>query len=158
HELNEAALERLFGLADTARDPLSEGVKIGDSATAPQVARWNLDGAVWNKNTDEDGKVYLTISQIGGATRVEVFKDTTRTKLVASRDQKAANQPIRITPRNGSGLSGTFMVVSNAVSSTIEIAAIPKFLCWRLKNLRKLWERQDRPEDAYTMGQISVEL
>jgi hypothetical protein len=161
--LTETALERLFGLADTTRDPLSEGVKLGDDPDPAKalVTRWNLDGAVWNKNTDEDGKVYLTISQNNGLARVEVFRDAAWKELVADSNpnQKAAAEPVRATPRKGSGLSGTFVVIPKAASSTIEIAAIPKFLCWRLKNLRKLCrEQQDHPEDAYADGQSVAEL
>jgi hypothetical protein len=158
--LTETVLERLFGLADTTRYSLSEGVKLGDDpdATKAVVTRWNLNGTIWNKNTDEEGKVYLAVSQVSGMARVEVFRDAARKEMVASGSQTVANKPVRVTPTKGSGLSGTFVVAAAATSSKIEIAAIPKFLCWRLKNLRKLWEQQDRPEDAYTPGQVSAEL
>ena len=44
--ITERMLERLFGLADTTRERLSEGPKYGDPKL--QFTRWNLDGADWD--------------------------------------------------------------------------------------------------------------
>jgi hypothetical protein len=61
--VTESDLERMFGLVDTTRDPLSHGFKSGDGAG--QVKRWNFAGASWNVNTDIDGCVFLTLSHLG---------------------------------------------------------------------------------------------
>jgi hypothetical protein len=52
--LTELALERLFGLVDTTRDPLSSGVKIDDSELTPKLASWRFAGAIWSRNAHLD--------------------------------------------------------------------------------------------------------
>src|SRR5262249_16338534 len=44
--MSESALEQLFGLEDTSRDPLSDGSVLHDDRK--QVIRWTLDGIEWN--------------------------------------------------------------------------------------------------------------
>lgn len=60
--LTEKALERVFGLGDTGRDPLSEGVKYGDAQQ--QIARRNFDGAYWDRNTDAEGLIHLSLFKV----------------------------------------------------------------------------------------------
>jgi hypothetical protein len=161
--LTEVALERLFGLQDTTRDPLSRGHKSGDS-TPPDVIRWQINGAIWGQNTDQDGTVYLKFKNFVTnvlVSEVEVFQDSARTKLVAAGVGKIASgdRLVKLVEKNSSKLSGIVKITgSTASNEDVEISPIPRFLSRRLKNLRKLWKQQDQPEDAYTAGQIFVEL
>src|SRR6266567_1848947 len=147
---NEQNLEILFGLVDTTRDPLSDGSKQGDSSPA-QITHWILDGVKWSSNTDLDGTIYLNLKQPSGSTwRIELYRDSGRTSLVASGEGTSATGHISVSSENNSGLTGSFSIAYTADSSTIEISVVPHFLSWQLKNLRTLWEEQDRPTDAYT--------
>ena len=160
--LSEASLERLFGLPATKREPLSplsEGAKLGDGSSPPQITRWNLDSTQWGRNTDAEGLVHLKLLRnTAGLARIEAYQDVGRTKLLAEGDQRTADGPIRLIPKNSSGLGGTFEVAFTTGSSTIAISAIPKFLCWRLKRLRTIWEQQDRPDDEYSEGHAEAGL
>ena len=83
HLLTEQAVEQLFGLGDTTRDPLSEGAKLGDDQA--QITRWNLHGVVWGQNTDPEGRVYVTlVNPAPTVFRVELHQDRLRTTLIAS--------------------------------------------------------------------------
>lgn len=146
--LTEADLEKLFGLVDTTRDPLSEGVKEGDDQN--QITRWNFNGAEWNRNTDVDGVVYLSLEKESAtAHRVRVFRDPQRTELVALSNQGSAKGSVTLSEKNASGLSGSCDIDYTANSDTIQISVIPAFLSWRLRHLRTLWRQQDWPSDAY---------
>jgi hypothetical protein len=143
-------LEVLFGLTDTTRDPLSTGAKLGDSSPA-QITRWVLDGVRWNKNTDLDGTIYLSLKHPSSSTwRIELYRDSGRTSLVASGEQSSTTGRVDVSPENNSGLSGSLSIAYTADSNTIKISAVPSFLSWQLQHLRTLWEEQDRPSDAYS--------
>jgi hypothetical protein len=149
HALMEQRLETLFGLADTTRDPLSEAAKLGDDQG--QVTRWNVDGAVWGRNTDPEGIIYVTLAKIASANvRVELYRDQARTKLVASGEIATPSGSVRLAQKNNSRLSGVVEIAYTADSTTISIAAIPSFLSWQLQHLRTLWTQQDHPTDAYS--------
>ena len=148
--VTEEALERLFGLADTTRDPLSEGTKLGD--TDRQITRWNLDGAEWNRNTDPEGTVYLRLASGVAGLLVEVYRDRERTQLVASGAPSSNKGPVKLVEENASGLSGRIEIDFQRFTEDIEISVIPRFLSWRLERLRALWYEQDWPEDPYTEG------
>src|SRR5262249_35375023 len=89
-KITEAALERLFGLVDTRREPLSAGVKFGDT-TAPQITHWEFrpaggandaptrNGIEWGRNTDPDGNIYVTLDQSANVYRVQVFRHVNKT-------------------------------------------------------------------------------
>jgi len=149
HLLTAQVIEKLFGLPDTVRDSLSEGAKFGDDSA--QITRWNLNGVIWNQNTDPEGNVYVTlINSAATVFRVELHKDAARTKLVAAGEIATASGTVRLNPENNSRLSGTFEIAFSTDSIAISIAAIPAVLSWRSKHLRTLWSRQDHPVDAYS--------
>jgi hypothetical protein len=148
----ERTIEELFGLADTFRDPLSDGAKFGDDTNA-LITRWSLRGAEWGRNTDPDGNVYISFENPGPRTfDIKVYQDSQRTQLVASSDPTAGTHA-PVLPENASGLSGSFDVPSGSLSppgNDIFISSIPNFLSWRLKHLRTTWTQQDRPDDPYS--------
>ncbi len=149
HRLTEQVIEKLFGLGDTTRDPLSEGAKLGDDQA--QITRWNLNGAEWNQNTDPEGRVYVTLENPAATVfRVELYQDIARTKRVASGEIATASGKVRLVSENNSHLSGLFEIAFTADSTAISIAAIPAVLSWKLKHLRTLWSRQDHPTDVYS--------
>ncbi|MBB3188947.1 neuraminidase-like domain-containing protein [Halomonas cerina] len=147
--VTEEALERLFGLVDTTRDPLSEGIKRGDETE--QIGRWNLDGVVWSRHTAPDGTVYISLTGAPAANvvRVELFRDQDRTQLVASGERTTATGPVAVAAVDGSALSGRFEIDFITATETIEIVAVPHFLSARLQYLRTLWREQDWPADPY---------
>src|SRR5262249_13924623 len=76
-ELTERALEFYFGLVDTTRDPLSDGLILED--TRNQIKGWTLQvlefnrtsddkGFVleWRRHTDDDGLVHVTLKAEAG--------------------------------------------------------------------------------------------
>ena len=164
-DIDEATLERLFGLADTTRDPLSDGAKQGD--VSAELVRWQLEplhetmrgkeGVEWNRNTDERGFVFVRlINPAAGVYRVELYRDRARTLLVASGQCSTATGSVDIQPENGSDLSGRFEIAFQTGGDGIEIAVVPTFLSWRLRHLRRTWLDQDQPPDAYSDGAVSV--
>lgn len=150
--LTEAALEELFGLADTTRDPLSDGAKFHDPNG--QVRRWRLQNAVWGRATSPDGSVYVTLSAVAGTGEIvaEVFRDKACTHRVASGRADGPKAAITLVPAQGSGLRGTLVVEHTAdtpAGSPVEIVAIPRFTAWRLAHLRGLWTAQDTAGKLY---------
>lgn len=149
HLLTEQAVERLFGVGDTTRDPLSEGVKLGDDQA--QITRWNLHGVVWGQNTDPEGRVYVTlVNPAPTVFRVELHQDHLRTTLIASGEIATATGTVKLVQESNSRLSGVVEIAYTVDSTSISIAALPAFLSWQLKHLRTLWSRQDHPIDAYS--------
>lgn len=148
HLLTEQAVEKLFGLADTTRDPLSEGAKLGDDQA--QITRWNLNDVVWGQDTDPEGLVHITLANPAPAVfRVELHQDRLRKKLIASGEIATATGRVKLVQESNSRLSGVFEIAYTSDSTAISIAAIPTFLSWQLQHLRTLWSRQDHPIDAY---------
>jgi len=146
--LTEQTLERVFGLADTGRDPLSEGVKYGDDQQ--QITRWNFNGAYWNRNTDTDGLVHLSIFKYAAdAYGVIAYRDAARENdhVVASGEGKVASGAVRLVPEGGSGLSGIVEIDYKADVTNISLSVVPSMFVWRLRHLRTLWEREDWPAD-----------
>jgi hypothetical protein len=156
--VTEPALEQLFGLVDTTRDPLSEGAKLGDSKN--QVTRWNLDGVAWGtnpwaSNTDPDGTVYLTLTRLPpSGVSVAVFRDRLRTNPVASGEASTAKGTVSLSPLNDSGLSGNLEIAYTTDSDTIELSVVPKLLSWRGQHLRTQWKVQDWPANPFTDGSL----
>jgi hypothetical protein len=149
--LTEQALERLFGLADTTRDPLSAGAKLGDDIRSPAVTRWRLAGAQWGRNTDSSGYVYLSEERPNPVVFVvTVYQDEQRRRLVARSDQLRSLGPLELIPQNETDLAGVLEVAAAVPSTRISISVVPELLSWRLRQLRVVWGLQDRPEDAYS--------
>lgn len=156
HALSEQKLEELFGLVDTNRDVLSEGAKLGDSKG--QIKRWNLDNVLWGKNTDANGSVFLSLTHdlVANVYRIEIFHDKDRTKLLASAESSQPEDTVSLLPQNDSELFGNIHFSHASDAADIEIVAIPRLLSWRLRHLRKLWEQDDRPADAYGLHLLPI--
>ncbi|MFC6939742.1 neuraminidase-like domain-containing protein [Salinirubellus sp. GCM10025818] len=147
--LTEPALEQLFGLVDTTRDPLSEGAKRGDDSE--QITHWNLDGVEWTRHTDPDGTIYVSLTgapAVDGV-RVELFSDPDRTALVAAGERTTATGPVTVATVDEGALLGKVDVDYVADTDTVEIIAIPYLLSARLQSLRDRWLKQDWPTDPY---------
>ena len=156
--LTEAALEQLFGLEDTGvwqllpgmtgtpRDPLSDGLTIGD--TGGQITHWNLSGVTWNQDTDADGVIYLSLTNPGATTwQVDLYADGGRTRQVASGTSTGATGSINLQPMGDSALTGTVDINYSADSSSISLQVFPLLLCWHFAQLRTLWAAEDFPPD-----------
>ena len=136
--VTEARLEHLFGLADSTRNPLADGLTLHDPAGL--IMQWNLTGVSWNQNTSPDGTVYVTLSHASpSAFQVSLYSDSGRTNLVASGQQSIASGPltgsIAVVEQNSSGLSGVFVIASATDDSTIELSAVPLLTSWQLQTL-----------------------
>jgi hypothetical protein len=143
--LTEQNLERLFGLADTTRDPLSEGATLGTDQG--RIKRWDLDGVAWRQNTDSNGRVYGQIED----GRLKLYQDRDRTDLVAE-GPAIANQDNVISLINNSGLSARINLDSGD-NGLFELAAVPEYLAWRLERLHQLWTALDwPPEDPFVIA------
>ncbi|SPB18558.1 hypothetical protein NOV72_05758 [Caballeronia novacaledonica] len=156
HAMTELALERLFGLVDTTRDVLSDGVKIGDGGAPPVLAHWRFSGFIWSHNTDAEGMLHLTVKNFITSmveSQVEVYRDSARTSLVAAGTAKVltGDRSVWLSPRNASGLSGAVTVAGTLANNTaISVALVPNLLRWRLRNLRTIWRGQDFIVDIYS--------
>lgn len=141
----EQDLEKLFGLADTNRNPLSEGAKFADSDN--QIHQWNLAGVDWNRNTDGAGYVYINLTASGSAYRIECYRDIERTDQVATGETDSPDGTVQLEMTGTSGLSGSITLRYGADNSDIKISAVPEFLSWRMQGLHNQWFDQDWPED-----------
>ncbi|MDN3249779.1 MULTISPECIES: neuraminidase-like domain-containing protein [unclassified Streptomyces] len=154
--LTEQAVERLFGVVDTTRDPLCDGTKTGDDAGSPELLRWRFQGVRWPTNTDAHGLLHLRVTSTltPRTTTVEVYRDSGRTELVARGEvfmPVGGVARVRLLPENGSGLSGDVTVAGSTTdNSGISLAMLPKMLLWRLGGLRELWRREDGAVDPYS--------
>ena len=147
--ITEQNIERLFGLADTTRDVLSEGAKLNDNDN--QLTRWSLNGVEWNKNTDAEGNVYIKLKNpTEDEYKVEIYQDLERTELLATGKRISTQGKIELSPANDSRLSGSVNIDYGSGSKDIVISLIPDFLSWRLQHLRTLWKSLDYPDDPYT--------
>jgi hypothetical protein len=152
--VTEADIERLFGLADTARDPLSHGAKLDDASG--QVTRWNFENVSWNIDTDIDGCVFASLSRAGTTTKVEVHRapSGSAADLEASGQADTATATIVLNPYvdNGQtdGLAGELDVAYVAAASDIKFQVVPQFTSWRLQTLRTQWQDQDWIDDGYS--------
>lgn len=151
--ITEPMLERLFGLIDTQRDPLSEGTKYDDPDN--QITRWNFEGVQWKHNINVNGTIFLSLtypfSRGNREYRIWVYRDGDRAgaDLVASGRSQEPAGPVDLIEENDSGLSGRVEINYTNGSDTIKITIIPNLLSWRLEHLRTLWWEQDWPTDSY---------
>ena len=114
-------------------------------------------GYLWAKNTDADGSVFLSLTHnvVAKVYRIEVFQDKSRTKLIASAESAQPEDTVSLLPNNDSELFGNIRFSYAADAADVEIVAIPRLLCWRLRRLRKLWEQEDRPADSYKFAPVT---
>jgi hypothetical protein len=148
-QASEPILEELFGLVDTARDPLSDGPVLGDDKS--QIARWTLDGVEWNRNTDAEGFAYLTFKRSDGSLQANLYADAKETTLIASGKGTFDNSKpiiVKIVPENDSGIQPSSNIHVSYKADTqqpILLSAIPRFLGWQIFRLQSLWATEDFP-------------
>jgi len=169
--LTERYLEEMFGLVDTTRDSFSQGATI--TTLFRFITRWNLEGAEWNRATDPDGIVYVTIDKITIPPlprmppriiyQVTLFSDSGRTKSLAT-GQIDVNGHALLKAVGSSGVSGRLMLaypISAIPSSTVfpyraAFSVFPRFLSWQFQRLRSAWVKEDFPDDTVLSFQLTA--
>jgi hypothetical protein len=144
--ITEEGLERLFGLVDTTRDPLSSGPTISIIGVPPTL--WALNGVQWGTNTDKEGAIFCSLQPVvpgSITTQINLYSSSAMTAatLVAS---GTGDAQVRLYSAQNSGLTGS-MWITTAVASgtTIQLSAVPRFLSWQYQHLRTLWTAEDFP-------------
>ncbi|HET8660594.1 MAG TPA: neuraminidase-like domain-containing protein [Micromonosporaceae bacterium] len=152
-DVTPEAVEELFGVASTTRDPLSAGLVRG--AGSDQVVRWRLDGGRWSADpvgatTSPDGIGYASIDRLS-PTRVSVtlYRDAARSYPVAY-GEGDPSRPIALAEHLDSGLTGTITVTFRQETDGVELVVFPVVAVSRWRRLRQLWDTEDRPADAYS--------
>ncbi|MGQ9870604.1 hypothetical protein [Leptodesmis sp.] len=154
--ITEQKLEQIFGLVDTTRNPLSDEGQVDPSEGGGIF--WKFTGLQWNKDTDLNRKLYITLEVQAQALTVKVYRNENKepTQLVAAGagiylpptpDTPSPSYVGRLSEQNQSGLSGTFQGYLN--ETELILLMIPVFLRWRLEYLRDLWKQQDWPAASY---------
>jgi hypothetical protein len=152
--VTESDLERLFGLVDTTRDPLSHGAKLDDARD--QVSRWNFENVSWNVNTDIDGCVFVSFSKAGDKIGVEAHRapNGTAADLEASAEATSGDSKFVLNPYSDNGrtdgLAGELQIEYAAAASDVKFQVVPQFVSWRLQAQRQQWQGQDWVVDAYS--------
>ena len=151
----ETALENIFGLQGTSRDPLSFGVKTGDNSR--RIRRWQLQGVTWQKNTSEDGKIYGSLQRQSNKFIVTLFRGSSRTaqEQIARGEANRSISPVEpsklaLQADNGSGLTGQFLI-ERAANGIIdfELHVVPQLLIWQFRELNDRWVNEDHPAAVY---------
>ena len=143
----ERRLAHVFGLADTTADHLSTSPVLDDASG--QVRRVRLQGVAWDRNTDLDGHVHVSVLEPAtGVTRVELFRDAARTELIAAGETENPDLVVQLSPHApdggvSSGLHGTVHLTVPTPSAGIRISAVPLLLALRLQTQRALWRSLD---------------
>lgn len=154
--ITEQQLEQMFGLVDTSRNPLCDGVQVGE--VDERIRGWNFTGLEWNRNTDAEGNIYGILGAANLSPQENFYKLYLYTnpakldeQLVASSGEETLEKTFILSQQNNSGLSAQFNFDSEQepITDQFVISAIPSLLCWRLQHLRHLWRGQDWPADAY---------
>ena len=164
----EADLERCFGLASTARDPLSSGLVLAAPAGDTKLVRWNLQGVEWGVNTSPDGLLYVEVTSDFSATpqfSVVVYKASLtpgeeakiEDNVVARGEFSPLDAPglpqftyhhaALLYPQHGSGLSGSVLLQIGfgtlARSTAFTLAVVPAITAGQQQALLDGWLRQD---------------
>jgi hypothetical protein len=151
NSISETTLERLFGIVDSTRDPLFDGLTSGD--TQNQIGRWNLRGVEWRRNTDDNGVIYAAVFKTPLAYEVGLYRDAARNQVVATGVFTDRVEVVQLAETNNSGLTGAISIRYVADSTTIAFQAMPMLSVWQLQALRPVWQEQDRPTDPYSEGE-----
>ncbi len=154
NRLNEANLEKLFGFVDSTRDPFSTGVLFGDQDQL--VIRWIFKGVKHRQNTDENGFIYLKVSD--SPNEVYLYNDVTRqsASLIGIATESGRPGVLQITPLNESELSGELYLDSYTDTSSIYVSVLPMVLCWRLSRNREQWLQSDWPANPYLDRELPI--
>jgi hypothetical protein len=94
--VTEAWLDRMFGLADPTRNPLSDGPIV--SASANLVQQWNFEGVDPGRNTGASGGVYLTFTRTGTKVSAAAYTDIGKMTQVAFGSADFANLQLVAVP------------------------------------------------------------
>ena len=153
--ITEESLEMLFGLVDTSRDPLADGLTRGDSHD--QISQWELSGVEWNWNTDDLGLIYVRLSHPAPSRYcIDLYRDEARTQRVATGEINSTSGRVGLAERQHSGLAGAISLDFSSESDDIVLVAFPELLRWRLQHLRTLWQVEDGIADPYTSEPVGI--
>jgi len=83
-----------------------------------QLSAWKLSGVDYGSNTDDDGKIYVKLTDTSGTRKVELFSDSGQTSKVAE-GSRSGDGSITLSEANSSGLSGSVTVTYSADDSNI---------------------------------------
>ena len=144
--LTEAYLEKVFGLIDTTRDCMCTGLKLND--TDDQVTRWSISGFSWNKNTDKEGFIYLSIDSLTNEVRVYKNGNLDDSELVSIASEVDTGRYL-MEAANESDLVGELILADNTTNDSISISLVPMTTSWRLQNQRALWKTSDIATTSY---------
>jgi hypothetical protein len=147
--ITEQGLERLFGLVDTTRDPLSGGPTISIVGTPPIL--WALNGVEWGANTDKEGLIYCSLQPVAAGsltTQINLYSSSAMTAATLVASGSGGGQ-VQLYSALNSGLSGSMWITGAvAAGTTIQLSAVPRFLSWQYQHLRTLWTAEDYPTPA----------
>ncbi|MCI0627640.1 MAG: hypothetical protein L0387_39320 [Acidobacteria bacterium] len=152
-DLTEEALERLFGLVDTNRYPLSDGITDGDAQQ--EISRWNLDNVEWGLHTDPAGRIYLSLKKISNSEyHIELYLDKARAAKVAEGIGTSPSGPVDISAQDFPDFTGRIEIDYKADTPgpndpSISLLVVPEALTWRLRQLRTVWKEQDQRTNAF---------
>lgn len=158
-QLNEDHLERLFGLQGTARDPLSTGAKFNDGQG--QITRWQLRGVEWRKNTDDLGRIHVSVvKRPNGMHEIILFKSQTRgsSSRLAMGSTRDALGEVELVAANNSGLAGRIEFKYAANDSDIFLAVVPEWVVRRKEDLRSLWNKIDCPTSDFAAPMVDPDV
>jgi hypothetical protein len=96
-----------------------------------------------------DGRVHLSLSQVGGKYRLELFADAGATRRVAWGESSTPTGALRLVDDSGSGLSGHALIAFVAPATGMALYLFPLVLAWRLAHTRKLWRARDLPPTPF---------
>ncbi len=120
-----------------------------------QIKSWKFDNVEWNKNTDENGSVYVLLKLYGSSYGVSIFRDKLLTNRVAMGSRGTSQGTVVLAELGHSGLRGEVEIDYIGDNRSIEISLIPSFLAGRQDCLRKIWKEQDwladLPDDEQTL-------
>jgi len=144
-QIRMPALESLFDLPSTRRDPFSDG-PIGGTDAA-RVTRWSLSGARWSTDlaaasVAPDGRVYVRLSSGASTLTVTAYRDAARTFPVAT-GVAASDGTVRLAELSGSGLTGVLEVAGTGDANDLWLQVFPTLAVLRWQRLRELWSAED---------------
>ena len=146
--LTEDALETLFGLVDTTRYPLSDGVTRNDAKG--QIRRWNAENVAFGRHTDADGIAYLALTLVVNQyRRIDLYRDKAASQLIASGDDSSMSDVVQLRAQNGGLFDSRIEINYQADATGIELQLFPKLVAWRLGHLRTVWAEADRPPNPF---------
>lgn len=99
-----------------------------------QLSNWSLYGLDLGVNTDEDGKLYVELSDLGGTREVLLYSDSAKSLLVAE-GTRLGDGTVTLAEVASSGLSGSVRVDYTSDDDTVELACYTThYLVWSSVN------------------------